>query len=122
MIAAGHTSIGVIIAEVVRTALPSTPLCQQALIVLVVAFLSHYLSDLAPHGHYKVNMKHPALHDRVLLFTDVVAVALIFMAIVVARQGFGVELLLVTIGIIGAQLTDVWDWVIVDRGWVGLKG
>ncbi len=122
MIGFGHTSVGVIVAIAVQQSMPQAPLWAQLLSVFVLALASHYLMDIIPHGHYAYDSKHPFGRQAVALWLDLVGFATTVMVLTWWQYGWGTQLLLVAVGIIGAQLTDVWDWVIVTNGWVPLKG
>ncbi len=122
MVAAGHTSIGVLVAITVHSVVPQTSLWQQGIIVFVLAVLSHYIVDFIPHGHYSMSFTSPTWPQRLTVLLDLIGFALIVGLIALGQYGFGSELLLIIVGVFGAQLTDIWDWVIVERGWVRLKG
>lgn len=122
MVAAGHTSVGVLVAITVHSAIPQTPLWQQAIVVFTLAVLSHYVVDFIPHGHYSMSFTSPTWPQRLMVLLDLVGFALIIGLITLSQYGFGPESFLVAVGIFGAQLTDIWDWVIVERGWIKLEG
>lgn len=122
MIGFGHTSVGVLVAIVVERAIPTVPLWSQALTVFVVSLVSHYIMDVVPHGHYTYDPKHPFSKQALILWFDLVGFAGLILLLVWWQYGWGSQLLLVAVGIVGAQLTDVWDWVVVANGWVPLEG
>lgn len=123
MIASGHSSVGVIIALSVERIVPATtPLWQKALLVFVFSFISHYLTDFIPHGHYTAKIDPNKWWTNYPLMIDLIGFAALFGIIALWQFGFTEPTLLIVVGIAAAQLTDIWDWFIVARGWVPLRG
>lgn len=122
MIAAGHSSIGIIVAVVVERLTPSWPLWLQVFTVFTIALASHYIVDFIPHGHYHRDLSRPQWWEKIAVGMDLVGFALLALLISFARTGLGSQTILIVSGIAGGQFTDVWDWVIVARGWVPLRG
>ncbi len=123
MIAVGHTSIGVICAVVLEKILPTQmSLFERIVVVLLVSFLSHYLTDFIPHGHYRVKINPKKWWQSKPLMIDLVGFGIFFALLTVLRFGVSDTTILVATGMIGAQLPDVWDWFFVAGGWVKLEG
>ena len=123
MIAVGHTSVGVVTALLINQAVPATTTFWLRLcLVALVAFVSHYVTDFIPHGHYSAKIDPRRWWTNWPLMIDLVSAAAIFVGIGFLRFGLDQQLILMIVGIAAAQLTDVWDWYIVSRGWVPLRG
>lgn len=106
----------------VTNVIPAEPLWIQALAIFSLALASHYLTDLIPHGHYEYDAKKIISRQALPALLDLVGFAALIMLLAWWQYGWSWQLGLIAVGIAGAQATDIWDWVVVARGWVPLKG
>src|SRR5437762_1809382 len=103
MISFSHSSVGAITGVVASVALaPTTSVLIKVAIVLVLSIASHYIFDAIPHGHYKYSFKKPTPNQRVILLLDTVGAFVLLWLLTLSVAGFGLALLLVTVGMAGA--------------------
>lgn len=108
MIAAGHTSVGVVIGVAASELLPaSLNLPTQVLLVGLVGIASHYAMDLVPHGHYEIDQAKPTTKTTTKLVFDLVIPILLLGVYLLLEHGLGRVSWLVGAGVLGAQLPDV---------------
>jgi hypothetical protein len=107
MIAAGHTSVGVLVGVGTLTLFPALPYPYHLTLVLAVGLISHYLFDLVPHGHYNFDGQNPTFRSKVFFFIDFFIPIGLFSVLAFLTYGFSWPLLVVWAGITGAQAPDI---------------
>lgn len=115
MIAAGHTSMGVIVGLSAATFLPAElPLWQLVLLSGALGIASHYLMDVVPHGHYDFESRHPSPTESRRLALDLVIPIAILAVVLLLKFGLGPASWLVGAAVTGAQIPDVFDGLLAS--------
>lgn len=114
MIAFGHTATGAIVGLTIYKNMGNTDPVTGLLIAGTVGFLSHYLFDLIPHGHFFQFKKTSDYRKKVIpiILFDVFGSVLLFTIASYFTFGLDIGLLYILFGIGGAQLPDVIDGLI----------
>lgn len=124
MLAFGHSSVGSIIgASVAVVAAPTTNPFYKIGIALIFGFVSHYVFDAIPHGHYDFEAKKLWRNKTFWIFLlDTIGAFALLSLVALSSAGVSLTLLLVIIGMIGALLPDIWeafiDLKIIPASWV----
>ncbi len=118
MVAIGHSSVGSMVGLLTYHTLQPTFDPYVSLIAAGAAgLLSHYITDLIPHGHFFTSTKKNYLRKIGLtIIFDLACGALLFLTLAYLRYGLSFPLLAVLFGIGGAQLPDI-----VEQGLHALK-
>jgi hypothetical protein len=109
MIAAGHTSVGVIVGIGVAEALSPLhlPLPLEVMLVGMAGWASHYAMDVLPHGHYDFNQQNLSLKQKWCFGLDFgLPIVLLAMYLWFTHGADRLSWLIGT-GVLGAQLPDL---------------
>jgi hypothetical protein len=111
MIALGHTGAGALVGLLGLSIHQADilPLWALFMMTLVAAIGSHYVGDWLPHGHYPFNLKQDRQGSIIRLGLDLgIGFGLLIIA-AWSAYGFGVELSLILLGAIGANVPDIFE-------------
>lgn len=112
MVAFGHTAIGAVIGVASYQAFGDEPI---GLIYSgAFGFISHYLADSLPHGHF-FDFKQFDKKVGYVIVLDLLLSILFFLWLVYSKDGVGLKLWFVIFGIGGSQLPDVLEGLMFKK-------
>lgn len=106
MVAFGHTAVGVIVGIGAHNLLGQYPLASGLIITGSIGFISHYLMDAIPHGHFFASKEYKKVIVPIIIF-DLFLSLVLFLGAAYLKKGFGEEFLYLLFGIGGSHLPDV---------------
>ncbi len=108
MISFGHTAVGVIVGVTFYQFLAQGDLATGLITAGSVGFVSHYVMDFIPHGHF---FRPKDFNKSILpvIFFDLLGSIALFLGIIYLKEGFSQKFLYIMFGIGGSQLPDVID-------------
>lgn len=109
MVAFGHSSVGTLVGITAYQAFGNSDIALGLISTGFLGWLSHYLADFIPHGHFFRSMKN---YERkiiwVIMFDLLLPIILLLSLAHFSGKG-PIEILYLVFGIGGAQLPDVLD-------------
>lgn len=110
MVAFGHTAIGVITGIVAYDIAQSNQYNLPTGLILagVLGIVSHYFTDLIPHGHFFHHRDYRKKVKYAIIF-DLLLSIVLFLYLSIRQFGFTERTLYIIFGIGGAQLPDIID-------------
>lgn len=114
MVSFGHTAVGVIIGTTAYKFLGQGDLASGLIITGTAGFVSHYIMDSIPHGHFFMSNDFKRNILPIIVF-DLSLSIMLFLGILYLKIGFDEKLQYVMFGIGGSQLPDVIDGLIYTK-------
>ena len=111
MVSFGHTAVGVIIGIAAYKFLGSDNLAGNLIITGSVGFVSHYVMDAIPHGHFFMGKSYKNSIIPIIIF-DLSLSIILFLGLLYFKEGFSEKFLYTMFGIGGSQFPDVIDGLI----------
>lgn len=106
MVAFGHTAIGVIVGVTAYKYIGQVNLVEGLLITGTAGFVSHYIADSIPHGHF-IKFKNYSIGIGSIIIFDLLLSIILFLGVGYLKYNFSEKLLYLMFGIGGSQLPDV---------------
>ncbi len=110
MLAFGHNSIGALIGLSTFTLLPdSTPLTARISLAVCASFISHYLTDRIPHGHYEFSPARLTKKMALLFLLDFGGSMIVLTLCAYMKFGISAQLFVIMACMWAAQLPDIFE-------------
>lgn len=114
MVSFGHTAVGVIVGVTAYNFLGQTNVAEGLILTGTCAFISHYIMDTLPHGHF-INIKNYKIGLLPIIIFDLSFSIILFLTAAYFKNGFGDRFFYIMFGIGGSQLPDVIDGLIYKK-------
>lgn len=110
MLAFGHNSVGALVGVTTFSVIPETvPLSARLTLTIVVGFLSHYLTDRIPHGHYEFAPARLTKKMALLFLLDFGGSMLLLTTLAYVHFGISEILWGIFVAMWAAQIPDIFE-------------